>query len=164
MQTSPNVVNGVYKNAEHGLQVKLAPRWGDGESSLPGSIALFYPPDDKPGTLNLFYRDAAGKDADAVIADLQKEIGDHDANAKIEPTNDAKLGGKPARTFTYRSKRADGERSGLMLVGVHEGKAYVFMYSAPPAEYDTDIAAVKRMIDSLRWTAQGNKPVPRAAR
>src|SRR5215213_395245 len=93
MQASPNVVNGVYKNAEHGLQLKLAPEWGEGESSLPGSIALFYPPNDKPGTLNLFHRDPAGKDADGVIASLQKEIRDHDANAKIEPTKDAKLGG-----------------------------------------------------------------------
>ena len=143
---------GTFESDEHGLSIKLPAGWDEGSSSLPGSIAVFYSPDDKQGSLNLFYRDAAGKDADAVIAELQKEIRDHDREAKFEPTEDAKLGGKPARVFTYRLTQAGKERVGLMHVGTRADKAYVFMYSEPPAVYDQGVATVRRLIGALRWT------------
>lgn len=141
-----------YKNAEHGLQIQLPAGWAEGGSSIPGSVVVLFPPGEKDGSVNLFHRDPGGKDIDGVLAQLQSEIKSHDANAKIDPTEDAKLGGEPARAFTYRVTLGGVEKSSLMFAAMHEGKAYVFMYGAPPAEYDKDVAAVKRVIGSLKRT------------
>lgn len=157
LHAQPNVDNGVFKSDEHGLQVKLPTGWDIGESSAPGSIAVFFSPKDKDGSLNLFHRDAKDKDANAVIAELEKEIRDHDAKAAIDTTEDAKLGGEPARQFTYRVTLAGEAKSGLMRVGVHAGKAYVFMYSEPTAVYDKGVASIKKVIDSLKWTTPKKK-------
>lgn len=147
----PDFANGVFKSKEHGLQVKLPAGWDVGTSSVPGSIAVFFSPDDKNGSLNLFHREATDEDADAIIAELQKEIRDHDASATIEATEDAKLGGEPARQFTYRVKMGGDEQSGLMRVGIHANKAYIFMYSEPSAVYDKSIASIKKIMDALKW-------------
>ena len=142
----------LYKNAEHGLQIQMPAGWEDGQLSMPGAIAVFFPPGEKDGSISLFTRDPAGKDVDAVLTQLQSEIKSHDANAELDPLSDAKLGGEPARTFTYRVTLGGEKRSGVMLASIHAGKAYVFKYSGPTAEYEKDVAAAQRLMGSLKWT------------
>ena len=159
-RNGPAASGGAFNNAEHGLRLQLPPEWDAGESSIPGSIATFFPPGDADGHVDLFARDPQGKDADGILTALQGEVRDHDANAKFDPIQDAKLGGEPARMFTYHVKLGETEKSCQMLASLHAGKAYVIMYGAPPAEYEKNVGAVKRLADSFRWTTQGSNKTP----
>ena len=75
-------------------------------------------------------------------------------SGKVGDNQEIKLDGVAATQFTYPKKTGGRDTTAIRTVTIHGGKVYIIAATVDAAQDETASAAVKKVLESWKWTEQ----------
>ena len=147
----------IYTDTERGFTVSFPEGWEQDVYDDFNLVAFLSPPqgssDRFQDNVNIQVQPARGRDTDLqdFLDTTLGELTTNLSNSQIREQTDTTLDGEPAIQLVYTGDQQDMQFKWLMTFAIHDGKAYVFSYTAEQTTYETFFSEAKGILDSFQF-------------
>ncbi len=146
-----NTTTSTTYTSPKGYSIAYTSDWGNPDEQMNGALVLFLTPtNNKTENLNVQVANLSASDSLATLTeDGISSAQSFDNFAQIEATNTT-LGGLPAYKIVYTATIDGNPLKVLQTWTVKDGKAYIITYKGASTNYDANLSAAQKMIDSFQ--------------